>query len=418
MNPELSVKNYKKIIKKLQKNREQLLILVPETLDCEFFSRRLGALPYHGKLPARAARENWLAFARGDAPVLVGTRIAAMIPAPRLSAIAIERPYDPSHRNSEAEPRYDARIIARSRLEMSFPQKRESRIPTTIIDLNAERRARNFTLITPDLENALAECIKKNKKAFLILNRKGLSAITACRACKYLFSCDKCSRPLTLFRQSMTCLHCLTISPVPMFCPKCKGPDIQHSRTGLQRVAADLKIKFSDAEIETISKIKTSDKPAPYPSRPRIVVTTSVALHWYRYNLWNDRAIGLVAILLADQLWGQPGYAANTEALQTLRPLGEIAARHKASFLIQTYDPDARPLLGLTDPARFEKEEMEDRKALNYPPFGHIVVLRPPHARGYTGGTPIVRKAKTIEEALQNIPKDWSIDLDPETIPT
>lgn len=410
-----------------RKLKGQALILVPETADVHWFSKKIsGALPYHGGLAKGAAWKNWTAFARDEARVLVATRIGALAPARKLKTIVIERDEDPSHRNTDAEPHYDVRLIAEERaaredveLVVGTEVPRVVRRPThsfavaepLVVDLTAERRARNPTLITHALAERIAHVVRCGKKAILLMNRKGLAGAVVCRDCKHLLVCPRCEVPLTLYRHSLVCPSCKAQSVMPLFCEHCRGPEFVETRVGVQRLFADLKKMFPDVEVSLVSKMSERDKPPPYPTRAGIVVATEVVLHWYRYELFDDERIGLIAPLLADQLWGRPGYASHEIALRTLGSLGMLARRHRAEFVVQTYALDSPVINALQGRmSKFYEEELADRKTLGYPPFGHIALLRNPRQ------TPTIIKAETIEEIVRQA-RGRSIDLDPEIIP-
>src|SRR5207248_8119350 len=96
----------------------QVLMLVPEiNLTPQLEQRIAAALPdarvavLHSALSAGQRRENWLAAARGDADLVVGTRLAVFAPLPRLGMIVVDEEHDVSFKQQDGV-RYHARDVA------------------------------------------------------------------------------------------------------------------------------------------------------------------------------------------------------------------------------------------------------------------------------------------------------------------
>src|SRR6266496_3278313 len=96
----------------------QALMLVPEiNLTPQLEHRIAAALPgvrlavLHSALTPGQRRENWLAAARGDADLVVGTRLAVFAPLPRLGLIVVDEEHDVSFKQQDGV-RYHARDVA------------------------------------------------------------------------------------------------------------------------------------------------------------------------------------------------------------------------------------------------------------------------------------------------------------------
>ena len=95
----------------------QVLFLVPEiSLTPQLVRRLLGriearfALFHSGRNEGERERA-WLAAARGEADILVGTRSALFTPLPRLGLVVVDEEHDPSFKQQEGF-RYSARDLA------------------------------------------------------------------------------------------------------------------------------------------------------------------------------------------------------------------------------------------------------------------------------------------------------------------
>src|SRR5438132_1233014 len=96
----------------------QALLLVPEiNLTPQLEQRIASALPdvslavLHSGLSSAARLSRWLAAARGDAQLIVGTRLAVYTPLPRLGLIVVDEEHDVSFKQQEGV-RYHARDVA------------------------------------------------------------------------------------------------------------------------------------------------------------------------------------------------------------------------------------------------------------------------------------------------------------------
>ncbi|MCC7218902.1 MAG: DEAD/DEAH box helicase, partial [Burkholderiales bacterium] len=86
----------------------QALLLVPEiNLTPQLTSRVADALPrartvtLHSALPDGARRANWEAAARGEADIVLGTRLAVFAPLPRLALVVVDEEHDTSFKQHD-----------------------------------------------------------------------------------------------------------------------------------------------------------------------------------------------------------------------------------------------------------------------------------------------------------------------------
>ncbi|OGL72312.1 hypothetical protein A3D72_01420 [Candidatus Uhrbacteria bacterium RIFCSPHIGHO2_02_FULL_57_19] len=445
----------------------QALILAAEEADLRFLADGLGSdfprlVTLSGSLGIKESWNSMLAFARGSAPLLIGTRLAVLTPARDLGAIIIDREEDPSHKQGEANPRYDARELAARRASAlgiplgvvaetpsirAFHQNPNTPLPsgaeTILINLKNEWKSGNPGLLSEQLLRSVAEARQNGKISVLFHNRKGLGGLVVCRDCRDVAACQSCRQPMAAERSGLVCRNCRTVRDIPLFCEKCRGPRIAVQKLGVQRLAQDLKKAIPQATIAEIARQKEGQTPPPIPSAD-VLLGTEALLHWYRTRLY-DLPVGLVGVILADGLWHKPEYQANEEALTILAAFSNLAAGKKAPFLVQTLDPDHRVLQALSGrAAEFYKAELEDRTRLLYPPAGLLVRLTSEKHRPNDRETQILLAAllragaktsidqvtmprrRTMSRITLKIPKDdqmrfkilslvdptWTIDID------
>jgi primosomal protein N' (replication factor Y) len=90
--------------------------------------------------------------------------------------------------------------------------------------------------------------------------------------------------------------------------------------------------------------------------------------------------IGLVGILLADQALGLPDFRAAERAYTLITQAAGRAGREGEAgrVIVQTFDPSHHAVRAALahDPALFYGQELQERRALGYPPFARLVSLR------------------------------------------
>lgn len=372
----------------------QSLVIAPETADVAWLEEALRRktkkrlVTLTGDLSKTKAWGSYTAFARGDADVLIGTRLACLTPAPRLTHLFLDRDEDPSHLQSDMHPHYDARdvldlrarlegvpltittetprveraVILRPKAEGSpeilrgacpEPCRRaqdDKKISATISSLHSYWRSGQSGFLTDDLITAITRARDDNLQVVLFLNRKGYTNLVTCKDCGKVIEAGRGEKD------------------IPLFCPHCQSPELSLKKPGITRIAADVKKVFPDARVAVVERIREGQPPLPYPDAD-IIVCTEVFLHWYRTTAF-DKPIGCVAAIFADPLWHKPDFRANEQALAVLRSFQNIAAVRHADFIVQTADLDARVIRALAgDLETFYTDELDDRKALGYPPF-------------------------------------------------
>jgi primosomal protein N' (replication factor Y) len=110
----------------------------------------------------------------------------------------------------------------------------------------------------------------------------------------------------------------------------------------------------------------------------------------------------LVVVLLLDPLLNLPDYRANERVfgiLERLKKLGQ-------TLLIQTYNPE----LSLFSQAEkedfsdFYKEQLKERRLFHYPPFSEIIKLTYSHKNSLLGEKAAKEFKKNLEKSLDNLP--------------
>src|SRR5262249_5305509 len=126
--------------------------------------------------------------------------------------------------------------------------------PVTVVDLRAELREGNASILSETLRVALQETLQRGEQAIMFLNRRGTATAVICRECGYTIRCPHCDVSLTYHADygpggALLCHYCGRREAAPQACPMCWSASIRYFGLGAQRVEATLKRIFPAARV-------------------------------------------------------------------------------------------------------------------------------------------------------------------------
>ena len=362
------------------------------------FGDRVAVL--HSRLTEAERRDERERIASGEARVVVGARSAVFAPVERLGLICVDEEHDASYKQ-DSDPRYDARTVAAKRGALenavvvygSATPRAESwellerldlggRLgaslpPVKIVDL---RREAGYPLSAPLLA-ALGEIEDEGGKAILLLNRRGVAPAIHCRACGVTPRCEHCDVALTLHGDGrLHCHHCGATQPAPKLCPSCGAAELARLGAGTERLEEELAEKVPGLELLRLDADTTADPTrlaevlARFEEADRVVLLgTQMVAKGHHFS-----GVRLAAVVDADTGLGLPDFRAEERTFQLVTQLAGRSGRDAPGrVLVQTYQPDARPIMLAARHAvdEFLSGELDRRRALGYPPFKHLVSI-------------------------------------------
>jgi primosomal protein N' (replication factor Y) len=374
------------------------IALAPQTVGR--FRTRFGdqVALLHSGLTEAERRDERERIARGHARIVVGARSAIFAPMRDLGLICVDEEHDSSYKQ-ESDPRYDARTVAakRSALEgatavfgsatprpeswerlerLELRERLGGRLPpVSLVDL---RREAGYPLSAPLLAE-LGGIAERGGKAILLLNRRGIAPALHCRACGSTFRCPECDVALVLHRdERLRCHHCGYAQPAPQECPVCRSVELARIGAGTQRLERELAAKVPELELIRLDADSTARPEALAASLRRfreadraVLLGTQMVAKGHHFA-----GVALAAVVDADTGLGVPDLRAEERTFQLVTQLAGRSGRDSPGrVLVQTFQPDARPLTlaARHDVPRFLADELERRRELGYPPFGHLV---------------------------------------------
>jgi primosomal protein N' (replication factor Y) (superfamily II helicase) len=380
------------------------IVLVPEiALTPQALGRFTARFPgqvavLHSAMTDAERRDERERIAAGDARVVLGARSAIFAPVENLGLICVDEEQDASYKQ-ESDPRYDARTVAAKRAALegavavfgSATPRPESwarlerlelggrlgrRLPhVQVVDL---RREAGYPLSAPLLEG-LGALSDNGGKAILLLNRRGIAPALHCRACGVTIRCPSCDVALTLHADgALHCHHCGRRQTSPSLCPACGAAELARLGAGTERLEQKLaealpglELFRLDADVAS-NPAELSDRLAAFAAADRAVLLgTQMVAKGHHFE-----GVALAAVVDADTGMALPDFRAEERTFQLVTQLAGRSGRDAPGrVLVQTYQPDARPIVLAARHAvdEFLVGELDRRRDLGYPPFRHLL---------------------------------------------
>jgi primosomal protein N' (replication factor Y) len=406
----------------------QVLLLVPEinlTPQLEGVLRRRleatagkdGVAVLHSGLADGERLSAWLRIVRGQARVLVGTRLALFTPIPNLGLIVVDEEHDPSYKQQEGL-RYSARDLAiwRARdlgipvvlgsatpsletwqhaesgryLKLSLPDRAQAAAPPKIRLIDT-RQIKLKEGLSPHVLTAVGERLARGEQSLIFLNRRGYAPVLHCEACGWVSGCKRCSAYMVLHRSAsqrggqarheLRCHHCGWQERVPPACPDCGNQDLQPMGRGTQRLEEHLAELFPTARIARIDADSTRRKGSAHALFSQmhageidILVGTQMVAKGHDFQ-----NLGFVGVLNSDAMLFSHDFRAPERLFSQLMQVAGRAGRSgvASEVFVQTGYPE-QPLyqsLIKHDYDGFARYALDERKAAGLPPFAFQALL-------------------------------------------
>jgi primosomal protein N' (replication factor Y) (superfamily II helicase) len=176
---------------------------------------------------------------------------------------------------------------------------------------------------------------------------------------------------------TLRCHHCGFVEPAPELCPACGSAELARIGAGTQRLERELAaavpaLATFRLDADTVEKRGVAETLRAFAdARSAALVGTQMVAKGHHFA-----GVALAAVVDADTSLGLPDFRAEERTFQLLTQLAGRSGRDAPGrVLVQTFQPDARAIehAARHDVAGFLAEELERRRELRYPPFGHLV---------------------------------------------
>ncbi|MCL2746468.1 MAG: primosomal protein N' [Coriobacteriia bacterium] len=406
---------YLQAIEAARKSGKSAIMLVPEiSLTPQTVGRirsRFGddVAVLHSGLSDGERYTQWEKVRTGECGVVVGARSALFAPVVNLGLVIIDEEHDGSYKQNNS-PRYHAREVAEKlctltgaclvlgsatpslealhaaetgRYELVKLPERVNGQPlpqVEIVDLRREFGEGHKSMFSRKLLGALRKVQSREKKAILLLNRRGFANFVLCRECGYVPGCEACSVSLTYHapQNHLRCHQCNCIQPVPAQCPSCNSPYLRQFGGGVQRVEQEFREHFPDWPLVRMDADTTSTRGAHAAlleefsnNRTGVLLGTQMVAKGHDFP-----DVTLVGVINADVTLNLPDFRASERGYQLLEQVAGRAGRADLTgeVIIQTYNPEnsACRAVKAHDSEILMSNERIMRKAFGYPPYAAL----------------------------------------------
>jgi len=439
---------YIKLIEEYCRGDRQVLYLLPEIALTAQIIRRLqkhfggNIAIYHSKFNNNEKVELWNKIRTGAIKIVLGARSALFLPFRELGLIIVDEEHDPSYKQQDPAPRYNARDAAiyyanlckakvllgsaTPSLESYFNAEQDKyalvelneryggiELPeTTIIDTRQSTK-KGKLMISPALQEAMQQTLDAGKQVILFQNRRGYNPYLICGVCGFIPQCTHCDVSLTLhkFSNKLHCHYCGSTYPKLVTCPACGSNDWLEKNFGTEKIEEQLEADFEKYKVARMDVDSVRGKTAHdnlislfEQHRLDILVGTQMVVKGLDFD-----KVSLVGILDADGLLGFADFRVNERAFQLMEQVSGRAGRkqERGKVMIQATNTK-HPVLQLVqqhDYLSFFRMELANRQHFFYPPFSRLVQLTLKHKdKDLTG-----RAAERLVQSLKQDLKDYVI---------
>lgn len=318
--------------------------------------------------------------------VIIGTRSSVFAPLQNCHLMIVDESHSEDYKQWDQTPRYNVvkvlkeiqknlknKLILTSvtpRIETVYEAKKlgykyislgaDAKVNLSVVDLSHERQ-KGFTYLTDKLIKSIDEQVKNKKQSLLIVNKRGLYSYLLCQDCSWTARCLGCEMPLIINAENkLECRSCEKKGPLPLACPRCKGANLKPLGIGIEQISRILQKEYGWTCSEDIES-----------KDAQVILSTGQNIS---ENSWNN--VGLLGFVYIDSLVYLADYNSNYKLYSFIKSVINSAGKNIKNIVLQTCFINNLAIehikLGYT---KFYKEEIESRKAFDYPPFSNVIKI-------------------------------------------
>lgn len=431
---------YKTMIRSHFAEKKSIFVVLPTEIDIDNFYNHLSkgienfSFKMHSRMKRKDILNNYKEIVTEEHPVLIlATASFLCIPRQDICTIILENEHSSSYRML-GKPHIDLRTftevyashigaklilsdtllryetIARKQNEnlgevypLSFRLNFSGEIEIIGPEL-VEKKGEKFKIFKKEALLSIHEYLEKGKNIFVFALRRGLATQTICKDCNDILLCETCGAPVVLYnsksgtKKMFVCNRCKKEIDSNTPCRLCGSWNMLPLGIGTDTVEEELNnifkkdnIKIFKLDKESAKNKKEADKIINNFENEKgaILVGTEIALYYLK------KEVPLSIIASFDSLWSIPNYKMGERILEIILA---ILDKTKNKFILQTKNSKDSAILGVNNNnlAPFVREELEDRKNLNYPPYMRFIKV------SYTGEKKEISEVKKyLEETFK-----------------
>jgi primosomal protein N' (replication factor Y) len=443
------ISTYKTLIRVAFAEKKSIFIVLPTIYDIKIFEESLSRgieqfiFSLHGGLSAPKLIQKFEQIVSLDHPILIlGTAPFLSIPRNDIKTIIVEHESSSIYKMI-AKPHFDLRFFAElfaAKINAKFilsdtllrfetiERKDEDNLiplhpmqfrinfkkPIEIINPNPNtettQNKKQFRIFSDKTIKELKDTIANKKNVFIFALRKGLATITVCKDCNETVSCKKCGAPLVLYsshknkKKIFICNRCEKDMDGDTVCANCGGWNLMPLGIGIDTVYEEIEKIFNKEKIKIFKLDKESAKTEKGAEKiikefqeqsGSILIGTEMAFFYLQ------KKVPLSIVASFDSLWGIPNFKMGERIIHIIL---SIMSHTNEKIIIQTKNERDTSIMAIKSGnfLSFVREELEDRKKLNYPPFKRFIKIT------YIGDKTETTKART---ALAEVFKEYNPEI-------
>ncbi len=378
-----------------------ILFIVPSAVEADRLAKQLPSVSIVLTGSRNTKKHQEILTNIKTAPVVITTASHAFVAIQHISSIIIERESATTYQNIRY-PHIDMRIALRElararhvqfvigdypiRIEMRTPQNKELQntyyknihlFSTRPDDLTVPEK--RYTTITFSMRKMIQDVLNKKGRVLLIATHRGYASTVICKDCGSAVL-DKYGRALSLATRNGTRVFRSAdgtiILAADIHCNICGSWNLIPLGAGIERVIEDVikyfpKITLVRFDSDTITSVTAAIRALTKARESQtILIGTERLIPW----LDKQDSFSLSMVVSADSLLALPFWRARERFVR----IAFSIAQHSTYTLIATrHIKDAACRTLVQQPSSiFFNEEIELRKTLHYPPYGHLIIFR------------------------------------------
>jgi primosomal protein N' (replication factor Y) len=384
---------YIKLIEEVLNKGKQVIFLLPEIAITSQMEKRLkkyfgDALAiWHSKITKKKKNEVLQGISEGKIKIVAGARSALFLPFENLGLIVVDEAHDDSYKSAQT-PMYNAKDMA-----VYFGKVYNAKVvlgsaTPLVSDLykfphfrlkgtyyGGKKKKYYVEEFGEFIIKKIKTTVLNSKQAIIFLPTRANFKYMICSNCGKAVRCKNCDVAMSLHKtkRAMVCHYCNFTSPIPSVCEYCGSDQFLNERMGTSELK-DILSNEIDAVIEKFDRdIVTSktriDKILNSFSKKKIdiLIGTQMLSKGHDYP-----DVALAVVLDIDFVLNSADYRAAERAFALARQVeGRAGRRGDGEVIIQTHNREFFE----REYEDFYTEELEYRKAMEYPPFSRLIKI-------------------------------------------
>ncbi|TAL67928.1 MAG: primosomal protein N' [Bacteroidetes bacterium] len=393
--------------------------LTPQLIDRfkSVFREKIAVL--HSRMSEGERFDGWRAIKKGDSRIVIGARSAIFAPLDNLGLIIVDEEHEPSFKQQEPDPKYNARDVAlvRGKIDkavvvlgsatpsiesmynantgkyklLNITQRADgANLPKIeIVNIIESKRKGEVTgILTNSLLSEIEKRVLKKEGVILFQNRRGFAVYLECPECGHIPMCKNCSVTLTYHKakSQLRCHYCGFTVNATKKCNACSHSPMKEVGFGTQRIEDDLNEWFKNKEIKPVIARMDLDTTSKKNAHRKILQQFSngltdilIGTQMVAKGLDFER-VTLVGVVNADLQLYLPDFRASERTFQLLTQVSGRAGRSsekEGEVLIQSSHPEHTSIQSAVKGSYdlFYENEIRARKEALYPPFTRFCLI-------------------------------------------